>query len=155
MAVRRRLPVPQIGSPDSPFNVVPVDFVIDAIAAAAADPAAAGKTLHLVDPQPVSAAELLELLARAYTGRPPRLRYPPALIDLGLRSRAVRRLFADTPRESVRYLNHPVRFDTTQASTVVSRNGLRCPRFPEYVGAMVRFFAAHEHDNGLRPAHEK
>ena len=38
---------------DAPFNVVPVDFVVDAIAAAARDPAAVGQTLHLVDPEPV------------------------------------------------------------------------------------------------------
>ena len=151
----RRGPLLQIGRGDAPFNVVPVDFVVDVIAAGARDPAAAGLTLHLVDPEPVSSLELTRLLAREYAGREPTLRLPPGVVDRSLRFRPVRQAFGGTPRQSTVYLNHPVRFDTTQASTVVSRNGLRCPRFPEYVGAMVRFFAAHEHDNGLRPAHEK
>src|SRR4051794_37820867 len=42
-------PLLQIGRGDAPFNVVPVDFVIDALAAGARDERAAGHTLHLVD----------------------------------------------------------------------------------------------------------
>ena len=49
----------------------------------------------------------------------------------------------------------PVVFDTAQAGDVLGRNGLRCPRFAEYVGAMVRFYSAHEHDDAYRPAHER
>ena len=56
------------------------------------------------------------------------------------------------PRESIRYLNHPVRFDTRRASDVLASQGLRCPRFDEYVGAMVRFFREHEDDPAFGPA---
>jgi thioester reductase-like protein len=151
----RRGPLLQIGRGDAPFNVVPVDFVVDAIAAGARDPGAAGHTLHLVDPEPVSSLELTRLLAREYAGREPALRVPSGIVDRALRFGVVRRAFGGTPRESIAYLNHPVRFDATQASEILGRNGLRCPRFPEYVSAMVRFFADHEHDDGLRPPHER
>src|SRR4051812_9528027 len=40
-------PLPQIGNGDAPFNVVPVDFVIDAMAAGRADAEVTGQTLHL------------------------------------------------------------------------------------------------------------
>jgi thioester reductase-like protein len=148
-------PVLQIGRGDAPFNVVPVDFVVDAIAAGARDASATGHTLHLVDPEPVSSTELARLLAREYRGKEPSLRIPPAVVDRSLRFRAVRKAFGGTPRQSIVYLNHPVHFDTTQASEILGRNGLRCPRFPEYVGNMVRFFSAHEDDDAYRPAHEK
>ncbi|QEC48525.1 SDR family oxidoreductase [Baekduia soli] len=150
-----RGPLLQVGRGDSPFNVVPVDFVVDAIAAAAADPEAVGHTLHLVDPHPVSSMELSRLLAREYTGREPRLRVPPGLVDRALGHAVVRRALGGTPRESIAYLNHPVRFDTAQASEVLGRARLRPPRFPDYVGPMVAFFAAHEHDDAYRPAHER
>jgi thioester reductase-like protein len=150
-----RGPLPQIGNPDALFNVVPVDFVVDAIATAARDPRAVGRTLHLVDPEPVSSADLFALLAREYDGRRPGLRMPTGVLDRALRIPAVRRLYGGTPRESLAYLNHPVRFDVTQAADVLAPHGLRCPRFPEYVGPMVRFFAAHEQDPALRPAHER
>ena len=154
-AAERPGPIPQIGSEGAPFNVVPVDFVVDAIAAGARDPEAGGHTLHLVDPEPVSSAELLRLMAAEVDGRAPSYRIPPRIVIRALRYAPVRRMVGGTPRESVIYLNHPVRFDTRQAAEVLGRNGLRCPRFPEYVGPIVRFFQAHEHDDAYRPPHER
>jgi thioester reductase-like protein len=145
----------QIGRGDAAFNVVPVDFVVDAIAAGARDGAAVGHTLHLVDPDPVSSAELARLLAREYKGTEPRIPLSPGMVDRSLRFRAVRRLLGGTPRQSIVYLNHPVTFDTAQADAILGRQGLRCPRFAEYVAAMVRFFREHEHDDAYRPAHER
>jgi thioester reductase-like protein len=150
-----RGPLAQIGRPDAPFNVVPVDFVVDAILAGVQDPDAVGHTLHLVDPEPQSSADLFTLLAHEWDGRTPGFRVPPGLLDRSLKFAAVRRAFGGTPRQSIRYLNHPVRFDSAQASEILGRNGLRCPRFPEYVGAIVGFFRAHEHDDAYRPPHEK
>jgi thioester reductase-like protein len=150
-----RGPLLQIGRGDAPFNVVPVDFVVDAIAASARDPEAKGHTLHLVDPDPVSSRDLARLLALEYCGREPSLPLPAGLVDRSLKYRRVRRLFGGPPQQSIRYLNHPVSFDTTQASEVLGRQGLRCPRFREYVGAMVRFFKDHEDDPAYRPAHEQ
>jgi thioester reductase-like protein len=150
-----RGPLAQIGREDASFNVVPVDFVIDAIAACAEDPGAVGHTLHLVDPEPQSSAEIFSLLARAWDGRTPRFNVPQGLLDRSLKYRAARRFVGGTPRQSIRYLNHPVRFDTTQATEILGRHGLRCPRFPEYVDAMVGFFREHERDDAYRPPHEK
>src|SRR3954451_20089482 len=148
-------PLLQVGRGDAPFNVVPVDFVVDAIAAGARAPGAVAPPLPLVDPEPVSSAELARLLAREYVGREPRLSLPPGVVDRSLRYAPVRRAFGGTPRQSIVYLNLPVSFDTTQAGEILGRNGLRCPRFPEYVGPMVAFFRAHEHDDAYRPAHER
>jgi thioester reductase-like protein len=145
----------QVGRGDAAFNVVPVDFVIDVIAAGARDAEAVGHTLHLVDPEPVSSHELARLLAVAYTGREPKIPLPPGVVDRSLKLAAVRKLFGGTPRQSIVYLNHPVTFDTAQAAEILRRNELRCPRFPEYVEAMVKFYVEHEHDDAYRPAHER
>jgi thioester reductase-like protein len=145
----------QVGRGDAPFNVVPVDFVVAAIAAGSRDPEAVGHTLHLVDPEPVSSHELARLLALEYKGREPKLPLPAGVVDRSLKYAPIRRLFGGTPRQSIRYLNHPVEFDTAQAAEVLGRNGLRCPRFAEYVATMVAFYAAHEHDDAYRPPHER
>jgi thioester reductase-like protein len=147
-----RGPLAQYGRAGAPFNVVPIDFIVDALATAAHDPAAVGETLHLVDPEPVTSAELYRLLAREYAGREPALRVPAKLIETGLKVPAMSRAFAGAPPESIRYLNHPVRFDTRRASDLLARHGLRCPRFEEYVPAMVRFFREHEDDPKYMPA---
>lgn len=140
------LPIPQIGRGDATFNVVPVDFVIDAIAAGARDPDAAGETLHLSDGDPVSSAELMRTFAREYAGRTPSYRVPAGVLDRSLRLGIVRKAFGGTPRESIVYLNHPVTFDTTRADEVLARAGLRCPRFTDYAPRLVRFFEEHARD---------
>jgi thioester reductase-like protein len=150
-AVERGGPIAQFGRAGAPFNVVPVDFVVDAIATVARDPQAIGQTLHLVDPDPLTAAELTEVLAREYAGRTPSFRIPAKLVAHSLRLGPVREMFKGAPRESIEYLNHPVRFDTRRAEEILGRHGLRCPRFPEYAPAVVRFFRENEQDPRLRP----
>jgi thioester reductase-like protein len=150
-AERRGQPVPQFGRADAPFNVVPVDYVIEAIAAAATDPNAESATLHLTDPEPLTAAELTEVLSQEYAGRSPRGRIPPGLVATSLRSKFVRDRFGGAPRESIVYLNHPVTFDTRRAVRVLEPHGLRPPNFRDYVGAMVRFFREHEDDPAYVP----
>jgi thioester reductase-like protein len=147
--VARRQPIPQIGRSEALFNVVPVDFVVNALAAGVDDDAGAGLTLHLVDPDPVSAGDLLVALSQQYAGRTPSYRLPSAMVEGSLRSTSMRRLLAGTPRESIRYLNHPVRFDTRVADRVLGAQGVSCPRFADYVAPMVEFFRAHERDPGL------
>jgi thioester reductase-like protein len=149
--VRKRQPLAQFGRSEAPFNVVPVDFVVDAIAAVSGDAEAVGETLHLVDPEPLTARELTCTLAREYAGVEPRVRIPARLVAEALRIKKVRDMFDGAPRESIRYLNHPVRFDTRRAEAVLSRHGLRCPRFEDYAGNIVRYFRDHEHDPSHRP----
>ena len=143
--------IPQFGASAAPFNVVPVDFVVDALTTAATDEASVGETLHLVDPEPVTSLELMKILSRTYADREPSYRLPSKAVELSLRSKTVRRAFSGAPPESIVYLNHPVRFDTRRASDLLARHGLRCPRFEEYVGPMVQFFKAHEDDPAFAP----
>jgi thioester reductase-like protein len=144
---RHGLPIPQFGRSNAPFNVVPVDFVLDAMLAGASEPAAVGQTFHLVDPEPVTAVELLRILSEAYAGRAPSYRLPPQLVTNVLRAPAVRAMFGGAPPESIRYLNHPVRYDVRRAADVLGgAAGLRVPRFAEYAPALVRFFRDHEDD---------
>jgi thioester reductase-like protein len=151
-AMRMHSPIPQFGKAGAAFNVVPVDFVVDALFAASIDPAAVGETLHLVDPEPVTAAELDSLLSREYAGKEPAYRLPPKAVELSLRRKTVRKAFHGAPSEAIVYLNHPVRFDTRRASDLMARSNLRCPRFDEYVTPIVEFFKQHEDDPAYAPA---
>lgn len=151
-SVHQRMPIPQFGRAEAPFNCVPVDFIVDAMVAAADDPGALGHTLHLVDPEPVTAAEVGRIFSREYAKKDPAMRVPPRLIENALRLKPVRDLYGGAPYEAIGYLNHPVRFDTRRASDILSRHGLRCPRLEEYVGPIVSFFREHEDDPALMPA---
>src|SRR4051794_22209701 len=152
LSVSRGTPIPQFGDSSAPFNVVPVDFIVDALHSVSSEPTAVGETLHLVDPDPISARELLTLLSKEYAGKEPRYKLPSRLVEGSLRFKPVRDMFSGAPQESIRYLNHEVRFDTRRADDLLARAGLRCPRFEEYVGPVVNFFREHEDDEDLIPA---
>lgn len=150
-AVRRHTPIVQPGGMAARFNVVPVDFVIDAIVTGAGDPDFAGETLHLVDPDPISASELYRQLCQAYAGKDAAFRLPWGLVDQSLRLGPVRHLLGGTPRESLVYLNHQVRYDTSRATELLGRHDVRCPPATTYVGPMVAFFREHEDDTAFAP----
>src|SRR5438105_1909393 len=84
-AQRLRRPVMQFGRAAATFNVVPVDYVVDAIAAVAHLPEALGETLHLVDADPLSTRELVTLLSQEYAQRDPRGRLSPRPVQVALR----------------------------------------------------------------------
>lgn len=151
-AARRHSPIVRPGQMSAPFNVVPVDFIIDAIAVGATHDEFTGETLHLVDPNPITAAAFYDLLCEEYAGRPPRLKLPWGLADQAMRIRLVRLLLGGTPRESLIYLNHHVRYDATRASELLGRYGVRCPPVAAYVAPMVKFFREHEDDPAFKPA---
>ncbi len=143
--IARRVPLARVGS-DAPFNVVPVDLVVDGIAAVSGDPESVGETLHLVDPEPLSSRELFGALAEEYAGRRPKLTLPPAAADAMLRFGPARRALDGIPRESLVYLTHEVNFDARHASALLDRHDIRCPRLGEYLPALVAFFREHEDD---------
>ena len=143
--------MPQFGRSEAKFNVVPVDYVVAAMVAAAGDKATLGQTLHLVDPDPLTAHELVDLLSRLYTGAPPRGRVPAGLVERSLRFERIREMFEGIPAESIAYLNHPVVYDARRTVDLLAPHGLIPPRFPEYAQAMVDFFREHEADPALRP----
>lgn len=150
-AERLGRPIVQFGAAGAQFNVVPVDFVVAAIVAAAFAEDTAGETLHLVDPDPLTSRELVSCLSRHYCGREPAGRIPPRLVQSALDFSRVRDMMGGTPRESIAYLNHNVTFDTRRASELLGGHGLRPPRFTEYAETMVRFFREHEDDPAYSP----
>ena len=150
-AQRYKRPPVQFGRSAAAFNVVPVDYVVDAMAVAATDEATLGETLHLVDPDPMTSGELVELLAREYGADPPQGRVPAPVIEQALKVPRVREFFDDTPAESIVYLNHPVKYDARRTVDLLAPHGLTPPKFPDYAATIVRFFREHEDNPDLRP----
>ncbi|TDE97317.1 NAD-dependent epimerase/dehydratase family protein [Occultella glacieicola] len=145
------LTVGSMGSGAATFNAVPVDFVVDAIVACSYDPLTVGATLHLADPDPLTTAEFVRVLSRELTGKDPRgPAIPDALMRAALGLGPVRRYLGGTPYESLVFLRHPVRYDTTEATRHLGRNGLACPPFARYAPVMVDFFRRNLGNEELR-----
>lgn len=131
-----RMPLP--GRGDIPLNLVPIDFVVDAGYAIAKDRRSLGKTFHIVDPEPVTARRVFELIARA-AGRPgPRGFLPTNLATALLRTPGLER-FAHVPRAFLEQLATEVVYDDRNAREILDELDLRCPRFESYVEVMVDF----------------
>jgi len=125
------------------FNLVPSDFVVDAIAALAPHPGAENRTVALAAPHPPTVLELCEAFA-AHTGK--KLRVVPVPTALSRFSidhlPGVGRLFK-LPSSTLDYLTHPTDYDVTATTALLDEVGLRCPSFAEHVGAMVAYHREH------------
>ncbi|HEX8476261.1 MAG TPA: SDR family oxidoreductase [Pyrinomonadaceae bacterium] len=138
----RLLSFANIGNRDVRLNVVPVDFVVEAIAALAKDDRAVGATLQLADPAPLTTHELFDAIARALVAHTSHLTIPAPLVRATLDIPISEKL-TGLPRVGVPYFFTKQTYDITRAQTLLEPHDLGCPPFPSYVDALVRFVAQH------------
>jgi thioester reductase-like protein len=136
-----RLPSPGIfflpGGGKGTTNIVPVDFVVEALARLSASEASLGKTYHLTDPDPRSPVEIARLFARSLGKTFAYL--PVPMIVAKTAFRPIHGLIG-MPLEALDYFCDPVRHDAAVATRDLEALGLRCTRFAEYVEALVEFY---------------
>lgn len=134
--------LPVVGRPSRyTFNVVPRDFVIEALARLTAHPNGAGRTYAIADPQPLTVDQTIDVIA-ACTGRTViripmlkgmakgALQYVPGLHRL-----------MRIPAAAVDYFVHPTTYDTTNATRDLG--GLTPPPLRSYAARLVEFARAH------------
>lgn len=146
MRLMEQLPSPgvflRIGLGSGTVNIVPVDFVIEAMARLSATGESRGRTYHLCDPQPHSPAELTEMFAAALGRSFVFVPVPLAVARAFFAPRPVQRFFG-LPQEAIDYFHDAVRHDTTQASHDLGALGIECPRLSDYLPKLVAFYRAH------------
>ena len=151
LRVMEKLPSPglflRIGLGFGTVNIVPVDFVVEALAALSASPVSAGKTYHLCDPQPHAPGELTEMFAEAIDKRFVQVPVPLTVARAFFAPRPVQRFFG-MPAEALDYFDDPVRHDTAVASQDLADLGIECPRLADYLPQLVAFYRAHR--DGVR-----
>lgn len=122
------------------LNMVPVDFVIEAMIALAKDERAVGATVQLADPAPLTTQELFDAISNVIRGRdslatvPSRIVYPVLMLPFAPR-------ITGLPHSAVPYFFLEQTYDTAVARELLEPHGIRCPRFPDYVEALVSFVA--------------
>jgi thioester reductase-like protein len=136
------LSLANIGNRDVRLNVVPVDFVVEAMAALAADDRAAGATVQLADPAPLTTEELFDVISRELAGRVSLFTIPAPLVRTTLNLPLNEKL-TGLPRVGVPYFFLDQTYDTARASALLAPHGVACPRFPDYVPALLDFVERH------------
>jgi thioester reductase-like protein len=146
LRMMERLPSPgiffRIGLGFGTVNVVPVDFVVESMAALSAAPGSLGKTYHLCDPQPHSPGELAEMFAEAIGKSFAFVPVPLAVAKAVFAPRPVQRFFG-MPVQALDYFDDPVRHDTGQATKDLGALGIECPRLADYLPRLVSFYTTH------------
>lgn len=131
-----------IGNREVSLNVVPVDFVVEALVALARDERATGATVQLADPAPLTTHQLFDTVARSLAAHASRLTIPSRVVRTALDIPVAEKL-TGLPRVGAPYFFITHHFDTTQAQALLAPHDLRCPPFPTYVDALVAFVARH------------
>ena len=131
-----------IGNHEVSLNLVPVDFVVDAMAAIAFDESAIGKTLQLADPAPLTTHQLFNSIARSVDDRRSRISAPPSWVYFFLMLPPSPRI-TGLPHHAVPYFFVKQLYDSSQAQQLLAPHGIHCPPFESYVDKIVDFARNH------------
>ena len=146
--MRRALPpwMPTIGIEGGRINIVPVDFVADALDHIAHKKGLDGRCFHLTDPEPRRVGEILNLFAKAAHAPQMTMRInakmfsfiPSFVIDSVMSLAPVRRIQRQVlsdlgiPRDMFAFVSYPTRFDSRETEKALKGSGIRVPHLEEY-----------------------
>ena len=138
--------MPAVGIEGGRINIVPVDFVVDAMDHIAHQKDLDGSAFHLVDPTPNRVGDVLNIFAKAAHAPQFSLRVNAALF--GFIPNSVRKgMLSLTPVRRIRnavmkdlalpedmfqFVNYPTRFDAREATAALKGSGIECPRLDDY-----------------------
>ena len=131
-----------IGNHVVSLNLVPVDFVVDAMAALAFDERAIGRTVQLADPSPLTTYQLFNAIARSINGQRSRMTAPASWVRFVLMLPPSPRI-TGLPHNAVPYFFVKQLYDTSQAQELLAPHGIECPPFETYVDRIVNFARLH------------
>ena len=150
--LRKMVPVwmPTIGIEGGRINIVPVDFVADALDYLAHKKGLDGKCFHLTDPSPHRIGEVLNIFARAAHAPQMTMRinarmfgFIPAPILYGIGSlapvkRMIRAVLKDLgiPKDVFQFVNWPTRYDNREAAKALKGSGIEVPHLETYAAKL-------------------
>jgi len=146
--IRQMLPpwMPMIGLEGGRINIVPVDYVVNAMDHIAHQDKLNTQCFHLTDPEPMRVGDVLNTFARAAHAPTMSLRINAALLGFipksvkkGMMSLTpVRRvksaLMKDLglPDDMMQFINYPTRFDNRDTAAALKGSGIKCPQLDDY-----------------------
>ena len=157
--LREMLPpwMPTLGLEGGRINVVPVDFVVDAMDHIAHKPKLDGHTFHLTDPEPMRVGEVLNTFARA--GHAPQMTmridarmfaFVPSSIRMAVGNlpplkRFMGMLLRDfqIPKQVLKFITYPTRFDNREAERALKGSGIKVPPLESYAWRLWDYWERH------------
>ncbi|MEQ1764479.1 MAG: SDR family oxidoreductase [Pyrinomonadaceae bacterium] len=131
-----------VGNKKVRLNLVPVDFVVEAITALSNDESAVSKTVALADPNPLATADIFDSIVKELTGKKSVVAVPPSVTERTLML-PISPPITGLPHSGVPYFFLPQTYDTTVADQLLTRHGIDCPRFHDYLPNLMKFVSEH------------
>ena len=157
--LREMLPpwMPTLGLEGGRVNIVPVDFVADAMDHIAHKPKLDGHCFHLTDPEPMRVGEVLNTFARAGHAPEMTMRIDArmfAFVPGGIRMavgnlppvrRFVGMLLRDfkIPKEVLKFITYPTRFDNRETERALKGSGIQVPKLDDYAWRLWDYWERH------------
>jgi len=157
--MRQLLPpwMPAIGLEGGRVNIVPVDFVVDALDHISHKPEIAKRCFHLVDPVGYRVGDVLDIFSRA--AHAPKMNlfvnaallgFIPKSVKKGLMALApVRRIrnavMTDLglPEDMLTFVNYPTRFDCRETEAALKGSGIAVPNLKDYAWRLWDYWERH------------
>jgi NAD(P)-dependent dehydrogenase (short-subunit alcohol dehydrogenase family) len=157
--MRQLLPpwMPAIGLEGGRINIVPVDFVVDALEAISHKTGINKQCYHLVDPLGYRVGDVLDIFSKA--AHAPKMNvfinaallgFIPRSVTKGLMALApVRRVRAavmkdlGVPEDLFAFINYPTRFDCREAQAMLKGTKIECPNLKDYAWRLWDYWERH------------
>lgn len=137
------------------FNIVPVDFVADALVHIAHQPGLDGQCFHLTADRHYRLGELMNLIAGVADAPKASVQIPqrlftsvPSLVRKGAQSpvhlvmsQALETL--DIPADAMQFMTYPTTFDNHQAKAALAGSGIEAPELESYAQQLWDFWSRH------------
>ncbi len=157
--LRKALPqwMPTVGIEGGRINIVPVDFVVDAMDHIAHRKGLDGGCFHLTDPEPRRIGEILNLFAKAAHAPQMTMRLnakmfgfiPDFVIDSAMSLAPVRRIQKQVlsdlgiPQDMFKFVNYPTRFDNRECAKALKGSGIAVPALEDYAWRLWDYWERH------------
>ena len=157
--MRQILPpwMPSVGLEGGRINIVPVDFVVEALDHISHHKRASGQCFHLVDPMGYRVGDVLDILSKA--AHAPKMNlfvnaalmgFIPKSVKKGLMALApVRRVYRaimqdlGLPEDMMNFVNYPTRFDCRETLAALKGSGIECPNLKDYAWRLWDYWERH------------
>ncbi len=157
--MRKILPpwMPAVGIEGGRINIVPVDFVVDAMDHIMHLEKGDGRAFHLTDPNPHRVGDVLNIFCKAAHAPRMEMRINAALF--GFIPRGVKKsLMSLTPARRIRnavmkdlglpedmmqFVNYPTRFDSRETEKALKGTGIACPSLENYAWVLWDYWERH------------
>ena len=127
-----------VGNKNVRLNLVPVDFVVEGIAALSRDEQTVGKTIALADPNPLTTEEVFDAIAETLVGKTSVIKPPPSIVEKTLML-PFTPLMSGLPHSGVPYFFISQTYDTSEANKFLAAHNIACPNFKTYVKNLLQF----------------